>query len=107
MRERFFIFVNSAADNKAAASFPVAIVFDRLEERLPVKEKFLGMPPWQQGLLLLTGGLFLVLTVIWVLRVRQAIFSALAPFFAALIIAYLLAPLVNFMESRRDRKSDV
>ena len=66
-----------------------------------MREKIRGLPSWQQGLLLLAGGLFLVLTVIWVIRVRQAFLAALAPFFAALIRAYLLAPLVNFMERRR------
>lgn len=66
-----------------------------------MKEKFWQMPPWQQGLLLLTGGAILVLLIIWVVRVRQALLSALLPFFIALIVAYLLAPAVNFMEKRR------
>lgn len=66
-----------------------------------MKEKFWQLPPWQQGLLLLAGGILLVLAVIWTIGVRRLLFSALAPFFAALIIAYLLAPLVNFMERRR------
>lgn len=43
----------------------------------------------------------ILLPLIWLIKVRQAVFSALAPFLAALIIAYLLAPLVSFMERRR------
>lgn len=66
-----------------------------------MKEQISRLKPWQQGLLLLTGVLFIVLLVIWVIRVRQALFSALAPFLFALIVAYLLAPLVNGMERRR------
>jgi predicted PurR-regulated permease PerM len=66
-----------------------------------VKDKFWELPPWQQGLLLLTGGTLLILAAIWMITVRHLLFSALAPFLAALIIAYLLAPLVNFMERRR------
>lgn len=66
-----------------------------------MKDKISRLKPWQQGLLFLIGGLFIVLLVIWVIKVRQALFSAMAPFLAALIIAYLLAPLVNCMERRR------
>lgn len=63
------------------------------------------LPPWQLGLLLLTGGLFLVLAVIWAVRVRHVLFSALAPFVAALITAYLLGPLVNYLERGRLSRS--
>lgn len=66
-----------------------------------MRDRFRTLPPWQQGLLLITGAVFLVLTVIWMVGVRQILFSALAPFLAALIIAYLLAPLVSFMERCR------
>lgn len=66
-----------------------------------MRKKFWELPPWQQGLLLLTGGLLLVLAAIWAVRVRQALFSALAPFLAALIAAYLLAPLVHRLERGR------
>jgi predicted PurR-regulated permease PerM len=66
-----------------------------------VKEKISRLKPWQQGLLLLIGGLFIVLLIIWIIKVRQALFSAMSPFLFALIAAYLLAPLVNCMERRR------
>ena len=66
-----------------------------------MKEKFWGLPPWQQGLILLTGAVILILTVLWLIRVRQALFAALTPFFISLAMAYLLFPLVNFMERRR------
>ncbi len=65
-----------------------------------MRKKFGALPPWQQGLLL-AGGIILVLAVIWAVQVRQALFSALAPFLAALITAYLLAPLVNYLERGR------
>ncbi|NLA47277.1 MAG: AI-2E family transporter, partial [Firmicutes bacterium] len=66
-----------------------------------MKEKISRLKPWQQGLLLLIGGLFIVLLIIWIIKVRQALFSAMSPFLFALIAAYLLAPLVNCMERRR------
>jgi len=66
-----------------------------------VKEKISQLKPWQQGLLLLAGGLLIVLFVIWLIRVRQALLSALAPLLFSFIAAYLLAPLVNSMERRR------
>lgn len=66
-----------------------------------MKDKISRLKPWQQGLFCFIAGLCIVLPLIWVIRVRQALFSVLAPFLAALIAAYLLAPLVNFMERRR------
>lgn len=66
-----------------------------------MKEKFWRMPPWQQGLLLLTGLTSLALLIIWVIKVRGAIISALVPFLLALILTYLLAPAINLMEKRR------
>ena len=54
-----------------------------LRRRCPVKDKISRLKPWQQGLLCLIGGLFIVLLVIWVIRVRQTLFSAMAPFLAA------------------------
>ncbi|NLA26194.1 MAG: AI-2E family transporter, partial [Firmicutes bacterium] len=66
-----------------------------------MKDKISPLKPWQQLLFCFIAGLCILLPLIWLIRVRQALFSALAPFLAALIAAYLLAPLVKFMERRR------
>lgn len=66
-----------------------------------MKDKIARLKPWQQALLCLILGLVLVLLVIWIIAVRGALISSLGPFLAALIAAYLLSPLVNYMERRR------
>ncbi len=66
-----------------------------------MQDRISRLKPWQQGLICLILGFLILLPLIWLIKVRRAIFSALAPFLAALIVAYLLAPLVSFMERRR------
>jgi predicted PurR-regulated permease PerM len=56
---------------------------------------------WRQPLrIILIAGLALV-AALWLYRVREAIWMVLTPFFFSLILAYLLAPVIKFMESRR------
>lgn len=66
-----------------------------------MQDRISRLKPWQQGLLCFVLGLLILLPLIWLIKVRQALISALAPFLAALIVAYLLAPLVSYMERRR------
>lgn len=75
--------------------------FSELLGESAVKDKISTLKPWQQGLFCFMVALFIVLLLIWLVGVRQALFSTLTPFLAALIAAYLLAPLVGFMERRR------
>ena len=62
-----------------------------------MQDRISRLKPWQQGLLCFILGFLILLPLIWLIKVRQALISALAPFLAALIVAYLLAPLVSYM----------
>jgi sporulation integral membrane protein YtvI len=47
------------------------------------------------------GTVLLLVFLYWLFRVGTTLLAVLAPFFLAVIIAYILNPLVNFLENRR------
>lgn len=49
----------------------------------------------------LPAGAFFLLLLAWIVSVRQSLLMVLTPFLISAILAYLLAPLVRFMERRR------
>ena len=65
---------------------------------------FSRWPVRQAGVYIGTGILVLLL-IIGLIRVRHALLMVLNPFLVALILAYLLAPLVNIVEKREVSRS--
>ena len=62
--------------------------------------KFSGMSPWRRNAILIAAGVLALLLLLWIIRVRESLFMVLTPFLAALILAYILAPVMHFMDRR-------
>jgi len=58
------------------------------------------MSPWERKATLIAAGVLALLLLLWIIRVRESLFMVLTPFLAALILAYILAPAIRFMERR-------
>ncbi|MEW5784823.1 MAG: AI-2E family transporter [Bacillota bacterium] len=65
-----------------------------------MKNRIRVMTRWERIAAAVTGGMLVLLVLIWIIKVRQSLFIVLTPFLVSLILAYLLAPLVHFMERR-------
>jgi predicted PurR-regulated permease PerM len=70
-----------------------------------VKRKLTGPAPWQQGAVAALIGLLGLLLLLWLIHVRESLMMVLTPFLASLLFAYLLEPVVHFMERRRISRS--
>ncbi len=63
-----------------------------------------GLNSWQKCAAV-AGGILALLLLIWVVFVRQSLLMILTPFLVSLVLAYLLAPMVQYMERRNISRS--
>jgi predicted PurR-regulated permease PerM len=64
-----------------------------------------GFSSWQKGIATVAAGILALLLLVWVIYVRQSLFMVLTPFLISLALAYLLAPVVQYMERRKISRS--
>lgn len=70
-----------------------------------MKGNLLRLPSWQRIGAIALLGVLLLLFILWLVLNRQSVWVILTPFILSIIMAYLLAPLVNFMEQRKISRS--